>query len=126
MSAEFVFLGLGDIFGDFNLIIKIFVLMTIYSWVKNHIQNTTLGLIIFGAISVFVFGELWTLFGGIYIFWMLLMFGVSQILIDFFFIAPQPGQEMGSPVDSGKDIADRQKHAAHMQQGFAQGFMRRR
>lgn len=84
-----------------------------------------LGTLVFFSITFFVvFDTLWAFFGGIYVFWMLLMFGVSQIIIDFFFISPQAGQEMQNPVDSGRDIAQRQQQVAGMQRNFAQGFMR--
>lgn len=126
MELIALFFSISEIWGDFNLVIKIFVLMTIYSWVRNHIENNVLGTVIFFAVTIFVFFEgMWAFFGGIYIFWMLLMLGVSQIVIDFFFISPQPGQEMGSPVDNGKDIAQRQQQSAQMRQNFASGFMRR-
>ncbi len=66
MNFDLLLLSFSEIFNDFNLILKIFALMTIYSWVKNHIQNATMGLVIFGAVVIFVFGELWVLFGGIF------------------------------------------------------------
>lgn len=100
--------------------------MTIYSWVRNHIQNTALGLVIFFAITFFVVFDMWLLFGGIYIFWMLLMFGISQILIDFFFITPASGGGKDSPVSSGGDIAARQRQMAGKQKTFAQNFMGKR
>ena len=117
--------SLGEIFADFNFILKIFVIMTIYSWVKNHIQNTALAMIVFFSITFFVVFEMWVLFGGIYLFWMLLMFGVSQILIDFFFITPGGGQKQESPVSSGGDIAARQRQLAGKQRNFASGFLRK-
>ena len=100
--------------------------MTIYSWVRNHIQNTALGLVIFFAITFFVVFDMWLLFGGIYIFWMLLMFGISQILIDFFFITPASGGGKDSPVSSGGDIAARQRQMSGKQKTFAQNFMGKR
>ncbi len=121
-----ILFSLGDIWTDFNLILKIFVIMTIYSWVKNHMGNSTLGWVVFGAVTFFVVFDLWKLFGSIYIMWMLLMFGVSQIIIDFFFIMPmKPHQEQESPVGSGSDVLKRRQDVAHMQQNFAQRFMKR-
>ena len=122
-----LFFNLGEIWADFNIILKIFVIMTIYSWTRNHFGNSALGWIIFAATTFFVVFELWSIFGGIYLFYMLLLFGVSQILIDFFFItagAPQ-AKGMEAPVGSGKELAARQAHMAHAQRSFAQGFMRR-
>src|SRR3989338_817166 len=110
-----LFFNLGEIWADFNIILKIFVIMTIYSWTRNHFGNSALGWVIFAATTFFVVFELWSIFGGIYLFYMLLLFGVSQIMIDFFFItagAP-PGGAAGqkgleSPVSSGKELAGRQ------------------
>ena len=121
--------SLGQIWTDFNIVLKIFVIMTIYSWVRNHFGNSALGWVIFAAVTFFIVFELWSIFGGIYLFYMLLLFGVSQIMIDFFFITagapPQGGKGMEAPVSSGKEIAARQAHMAHAQQNFAQSFMRR-
>ena len=118
-------LSLTEIWQDFNLIIKIFVIMTIYSWTKNHLGNGFLSWVVFGAVTFFVVLDLWTFFGSIYIMWMLLMFGISQILIDFFFVAPRPEREMESPVGHGADITARRQQIARQQQGFAQGFLRK-
>jgi len=122
-----VLFSLGEIWADFNIILKIFVIMTIYSWTRNHFGNSALGWVIFAATTFFVVFELWSIFGGIYLFYMLLLFGVSQIMIDFFFItAGQPQTKgMESPVSSGKELAGRQMQMAHAQRNFAQGFMRR-
>ena len=120
-----VLFNLTEIWLDFNLILKIFVIMTIYSWVKNHLGNSVLSWVVFAAVTFFVVFDLWKLFGTIYIMWMLLMFGISQIIIDFFFVAPRPGQEMGSPVEHGGDISKRKQEIAHMQQNFANRFMKR-
>src|SRR3989344_8171875 len=120
--------SLGEIWADFNIVLKIFVIMTIYSWVKNHFGNSVLGWVVFGATCFFVIFELWSIFGGIYLFYMLLLFGVSQILIDFFFItagappAGGAGGKMESPVSSGKELAGRQAQMAHAQRNFAQSF----
>lgn len=119
------FLGLTEIWNDFNLILKIFVIMTIYSWVKNHLGGSFIGWVIFAAVTFFVIFDMWTFFGTIYVMWILLMFGVSQIIIDFFFVTPRPGQEMESPVGTGLDISKRRMDVAHQQQAFAQKFMKR-
>lgn len=129
-----VLFSLAQIWTDFNIVLKIFVIMTIYSWTRNHFGNSALGWVIFGAVTFFVVFELWSVFGSIYIFYMLLLFGFSQIMIDFFFITagmPRPGMmgkphgKMESPVSSGKELAQRQAHMAAQQQQFAQSFMRR-
>lgn len=121
----FPLLSLTEIWNDFHVILKIFVIMTIYSWTKNHLGNSMLSWIVFGAVTFFVVFDLWTFFGTIYIMWMLLMFGISQIIIDFFFVTPRPEREMESPVGHGGDIGARRQQIARQQQGFAQRFLRR-
>lgn len=113
------FLGLGEIFADFNFVLKLFVLITIVSFVKIHLGNSPLGLLLIAGITYFVFfaEHLWPLFGGIYIFYMMIMFGFSAVLIDWFFIVPHhmlpPAQQLpgtgpaSSPVGTGKDVMQR-------------------
>ena len=112
------FLGIFDFFADFNLILKLFVFMTIVSWVRNHLGTGALSWILIAGMAYFIMFDGWALFGPIYVLYMLLMFGISGILIDFFFIAPggappPPVEGMESPVSSGVDIQKRQaEHAA--------------
>jgi hypothetical protein len=102
---EIIFLSfLTEIWTDFNLVLKIFVLLSIASYVRNHIGNNVMGLIIIGFLAVFILGDFWMFFGGIYVLYMLLMFGVSGILVDFFFISGGPGTPQDSPVSSGADL----------------------
>ncbi|VVC00148.1 Uncharacterised protein [uncultured archaeon] len=108
-----------DLFSDMNLILKIFVFMTLVSWVKNHLGSGALSWILIAGLTYFVLFDGWAIFGPIYILYMLLMFGISGIIIDFFFIGaggppPAPEEGMESPVSSGVDIQKRmQEHAAH-------------
>ena len=99
-----------ELFSDINLIIKIFVMMTIVSWVKNHLGTGPLALILIGGMGYFILFDGWALFGPIYVLYMLLMFGISAVVIDFFFVGGggSPEKEgMESPVSSGADIAKR-------------------
>ncbi len=121
-----ILFSLTEIWNDFNLILKIFVIMTIYSWVKNHMGNSAVGTIVFAAVTFFVVFDMWKLFGSIYLMWMLLMFGISQIIIDFFFVTPHgQKQELESPVGGGSDVLKRRQDLGHMQHAFAQKFMKR-
>ncbi|AJF60243.1 MAG: hypothetical protein J4224_00965 [Candidatus Diapherotrites archaeon] len=121
-----ILLSLTEIWNDFNLIIKIFVVMTIYSWVRNHVEGW-IGWVVFGIITFFVVFDLWAIFGSVYVVYMLLMFGISQVLIDFFFISAGRGghEEMESPVSSGADLAARQQHIAARQAGMMKSFFKR-
>ncbi len=115
----------GELFADFNFVLKIFVLLSIISFIKNHLGTGPLAIILILGIGYFVFFEAWVFFGGIYVLYMLLALGVSGILIDFFFVSGGPaggkpeeaGQQL-SPVSSGADIARRQAQmkAAHQAQ----------
>jgi len=101
-----------ELFSDINLIIKIFVLMTLVSWVKNHVGTGPLSWILVGGMGYFILFDGWKIFGPIYVLYMLLMFGVSGILIDFFFVGGGSGggekqKGMESPVSSGVDIQRR-------------------
>ncbi|MCD6434221.1 MAG: hypothetical protein J7L14_01260 [Candidatus Diapherotrites archaeon] len=110
---------LTEMVADFSLVLKIFLLMTIISFVKNHIGMGKLGIVITVVISWFVLFDYWKFFGGIFVFYLLLAFGTSSLLIDFFFVMPVrhtsadqliPGKESPrwqSPVNTGVDIAKR-------------------
>tara|TARA_Y100000310_G_scaffold272711_1_gene287840 strand:+ start:2371 stop:2733 length:363 start_codon:yes stop_codon:yes gene_type:complete len=99
-----------ELFDDANLVIKIFVLMTLVSWVKNHVGTGPLSWILVGGMGYFILFDGWKIFGPIYVLYMLLMFGVSGIIIDFFFVGGGSGggqKGMESPVSSGVDIQKR-------------------
>ncbi len=114
-------LGLfGEMFADANFVLKLFVLMAIVQWAQMHLGKTAMSYALIAAFCYFVFfSDLWLLFGGVYLLYMLFMLGVASIIIDFFFVtqgaqgAPGAGQgetDPRSPVDSGKDIAERMHH----------------
>ena len=110
MFPLFTLLFIFELFSDLNFIIKIFVLLTLISWVNNHVGKGPLSLILIGGIGYFILFDGWKLFGPIYVLYMLLMFGVSGVLIDFFFVGGGGGPEkegMESPVSSGVDIQKR-------------------
>ena len=125
MFPLFTLLFIFELFGDLNFIIKIFVLLTLISWVNNHIGKGPLSLILIGGIGYFVLFDGWKLFGPIYVLYMLLMFGVSGVIIDFFFVGGGGGPEkegMESPVSSGVDIQKRM--ASQKAAGVAQKMSR--
>lgn len=99
-----------ELFSDINLILKIFVLMTLVSWVKNHLGTGPLSWILVAGMGYFILFDGWKIFGPIYVLYMLLMFGVSSVVIDFFFVGGGGGPEkegLESPVSSGADIMKR-------------------
>jgi hypothetical protein len=102
-----------EFLNDLNLIIKIFVLLTIVHFIKTHIQNKALGAVLMVFIGWFVLFEYWRFFGGVFVLYSLLMFGISAIIIDFFFVSsggPAGGSEgMESPISSGLELMARQQ-----------------
>jgi hypothetical protein len=118
-----------ELFNDLNLIVKIFAFLMLVSWVRNHIGSGTMSWVLIAALTFFIFLDGWAIFGPIYILYMLLMFGVSGILVDFFFISAggppkAPEEDMESPVSSGVDIQKRM--AEHAARSHAQRMFTRR
>jgi len=102
-----------EIIGDFMLVLKIFALISIITFILNHVGNTPIaGLLIIG-VSWFVLFDYWNFFGGIYLFYVLLTLGISGMLVDLFFISGMVGDrnassaEDNSPVSSSLDLAQR-------------------
>lgn len=118
----FVLFSLTEIWNDFQLIIKIFVLMTIISFVRNHLGTGPLSWVVIGGFFFFIFGDLWKLFGTIYVMYMLLVFGVAAIFIDFFFVTGGfGGGKQESPVSSGADLLKRRAMMGRMQAARPRG-----
>ena len=112
MGLEFLApLFFGELFSDINIILKIFVLMTLVSWVNNHVGKGPLSLILIAGMGYFILFDGWKIFGPIYVLYMLLMFGISGVIIDFFFVGgggPPESKDGGeSPVSTGIDIQRR-------------------
>ncbi len=104
-------LFIGDLFGDMTFVLKIFVLMAIFSYIMNHIGKGPLGLFVFALISWLVIFDYFAIFGSLYILYILLISGLVSVIIDFMFITPGPAPKapgMGEPVGSGKDFVGRQ------------------
>ena len=112
MGLEFLEpLFFGELFSDINIILKIFVLMTLVSWVNNHVGKGPLAWILIAGMGYFILFDGWKIFGPIYILYMLLMFGISGVIIDFFFVggggAPEREDGLESPVSTGIDLQKR-------------------
>ncbi|MBU0662100.1 MAG: hypothetical protein ABH854_02395 [Candidatus Diapherotrites archaeon] len=114
MDAGSVIVGLwslGEGLADLNIILKVFVLMTIVSFVRNHLGDGALSWIVILGFAWFVLFDGWALFGPIYILYLLLGLGASGILVDFFFVTAGGGGkkkgEMESPISAGSDLLAR-------------------
>ena len=118
LSLMLPFLLFSEIFADATIVLKIFVLLTIISFFINHLGKTPISIALIVGVSYFILFDLWVLFGGIYVIWMLLMFGVAGIVIDFFFVgafSPSQQGEREKPISSGHDVSKRQE-AMHASQ----------
>ena len=111
-----------ELFGDMNFVLKIFVLMTIFSYVTQHLGKGPIAIIIVLVLSWMIFTN-FAIFGSIYVLYMLVLFGVTQILMDFFILAPQAMMEQnmnkGGETENqpnGADMADRQRKMMQMRQ----------
>jgi len=113
-------LFLDDFLGDMTFVLKIFVLLTIVSYVTQHLGKGPIAIILIIVLSYFIIFDYFIYFGGIYILYMLVMFGVTQLLMDFFILAPQAAMEQsmggeepaGAP--NGIDFKERQHKMLEM------------
>ncbi|MFH0714533.1 MAG: hypothetical protein V1847_02540 [Candidatus Diapherotrites archaeon] len=126
--------------GDWMFIIQIFLLLTIMSFVLNHLGKGPLSVITIGVTAFFVFFIIPALSYAVFIIYILLFAGVSSVLIDFFFITagqqPQKGQGgFEEPDVDGMDIKERREamekarhgaHAAQRSAGMVRNMMMRR
>ena len=88
IPTMFALLSIGEFFSDMVLVLKIFVLLTIISWVVMHLGKGPLAIVLIIGISWFVLFDAFWLFGGTYVLMMLLTLGVAGIFIDLFFVFP--------------------------------------
>jgi len=82
-------LSIGEFFSDMTLVLKIFVLMAVISYVMMHLGKGPLSIVlIVGFTYLMLFSQYAWLFEGAYILMMLLTLGVAGIFIDLFFVFP--------------------------------------
>lgn len=93
---------------DFTLIMKIFVFMSIINFVKNHVGENLLAILVTIVFSWYALFVAFPLFGTLYLLYILLTLGIAGVIIDYFFVSGSSGAPPeGSPVSSGADIASR-------------------
>ena len=118
-------LFLDGIVDDMTLVLKIFVLMTIISYVIQHLGKGALSILIIAVMSWFIIFDYFYIFGGVYVLYMLALFGGVQLLMDFFIVGPQlmagaggaPGGEAEGEHMTGMEMKERQKHMMRMRRG---------
>ena len=101
IPTMFALLSIGEFFSDMVFVLKIFVLLTIISWVIMHLGKGPLSIVLIIGISWFVLFDAFWLFGGTYVLMMLLTLGIAGIFIDFFFVFP--GFAAGTGMPSGPE-----------------------
>lgn len=86
--AMLAFLSIGEFFSDMTLVLKVFVLLTIISYIVMHLGKGPLAIVLIIGISWFVLFDAFWFFGGTYVLMTLLTLGVAGIFIDLFFTFP--------------------------------------
>jgi hypothetical protein len=112
-------LFIGELIADANLVLKIFALLGIASFFLQNLGKTPLAIILIVGVSYFVLFDLWVVFGSIYVLWMMIMLGFTNLVVDFFFVGAFSGNKGGggaSPISSGNDMARRQQAMQAAQQ----------
>ena len=92
----------GGKMNELILGLKIVILLMIIGFVRSHIENKTLSVIVIAIMAYFVLFYSWAWMGPFYIVYMLITFGAAGILVDFFFIRQSGGHE--KPEMAGTDM----------------------
>jgi hypothetical protein len=116
--------GLLELFSDFNLILKLFVLMMIIGFVQGHLGKGPMATAVMGILVFFILFDAWQVFGGIYILYALITLGFSGILIDFFFVTPplaSQREQMQQQEPEGVNSQDVKERIHRLHNAAAQG-----
>lgn len=130
---DWIILG---VFQDFYFVIQIFVMVSIISFILNHLGKGVISIVLILVMFYVVFILIPALSIAAFILYTLLMAGISTLLVDFFFIsmqtqAMQPQKESERPDVTGHDVAARReqlegaRHASRQAAGMMQNMMRR-
>ncbi len=131
LPALFALSIFSELSGDMILVLKIFVLMTIISYITSHLGTSPLAIILIVGISWFIVFDYFWFFGGIYVLYTIITFGISAMVIDFFFVNMQGGeppggaQQMEGGISNGIDFSARQQALAHARNSVSRSMMRR-
>lgn len=102
---DFVFLGFIE---DWYLIFQIFILITIISFVQNHLGRGAISILAIGVMAYIIFFVIPVLAGGVFLLYLLLMAGISGIIVDFFFLTAGQGSASEQRPDVvGTDVQGR-------------------
>jgi hypothetical protein len=100
MEFDVIFLFFTEFFSDIALALKIFVLIAIVSFIKSNMGTGPFAVILMALAAYFVIFDQWKLFGGIYILYILFLFGLGHLLVDFFFVAQHAPTDQMSHIPS--------------------------
>ncbi len=79
-------LQIGNIFGDLELVLKIVGMLFIVSFVRSHIQHPILSVVLIMGLCAFLLFDVWKIFGGILLLYLMAFFGFLHIFIDLSFM----------------------------------------
>ncbi len=79
-------LQIGNIFGDLELVLKIVGMLFIVSFVRSHIQHPILSVVLIMGLCAFLLFDVWKIFGGILLLYLVAFFGFLHIFIDLSFM----------------------------------------
>jgi hypothetical protein len=113
---NFQMLFINEFVMDMLFLFKLITLLAIITFVQQHLGKGVLSIMVIAGLSaVILIDNLFWLFGGLYLIYLLLVMGFSSIIIDFFFVSPAPmpkgpegGGPEGEPISNGKDFTERQ------------------
>ncbi|MBR9707265.1 MAG: hypothetical protein GOV15_02410 [Candidatus Diapherotrites archaeon] len=92
--------GLGGTFKELELGLKIVMLLTIIGFVRSHVQDPTVSVILIVIFAYLILIQNWAWLGPFYVFYMLIMFGLAGVIGDFFFVS-QTVREHGAQAQMG-------------------------
>lgn len=107
----------SELSGDMILVLKIFTLMAIFSYVTQHLGKGYLSVLIIVGMTYFIIFDYFWFFGGIYVLYVLMAFGFSGVIVDFFFVNPGQSSGQDGSVSSGKDFMARQNQLQKLRKG---------
>lgn len=115
-----------DIFSDFSLVIQIFILLTMMSFVFQHYGKNGWSYVLILILIYLIFFVIPGLSFGLFILQLLLTAGISSIIVDFFFVTQS--HNMPKPKGGGGGGGGKEHGGDHGGGGGAellQAFMKR-
>lgn len=114
-----------EFFSDFDLILKIFVLLLIVSFVFNHLGKGPMAWIVIALLAYFILWDAWKFFGPVYLLYMFVVMGFIGFIVDYFFMATPlqakkqqaAAQEEGGSSKDSEEQHKKHQAAAHRPQG---------